>query len=91
MTPLLERVRAGEILVADGAMGTSLFALGVEPGESLERYNLDDPDRVESVTAAFVEAGADTVQTNTFGASSLNLERHGLDDRAGLYDQLKYV
>jgi len=82
MTTLIERIRSGEILVADGAMGTSLFGTGVRPGESLERYNLDDPARVEAVSAAFVEAGADVVQTNTFGASPLNLARHGLEDRA---------
>ncbi len=81
MKPLLERIGNGERLVADGAMGTMLFREGIEPGSSLEAVLLDRPDVVERISASFVRAGADMVQTDTFGASPLNLERHSLRDK----------
>ena len=46
MTPFLERLRSGDILVADGAMGTMLFALGLETGNSPELWNLEHPGRL---------------------------------------------
>ncbi len=68
-------------LVADGAMGTSLFALGLETGGSPEMWNVEQPDRVASVHRGFVEAGADIVLTNTFGANRHRLKLHDASGR----------
>ena len=68
-------------LVADGGMGTSLIALGAPVDACLEAINLSDRETVRRVHADFVEAGAQLVVTNTFGASSYRLERHGLSGR----------
>ena len=79
MTDLLSRLRAGEVLVADGAMGTMLFDRGLPPGECPESLNLAAPVRLEQVARLYVDAGADLVQTNTFGGSPLALARYDLD------------
>jgi 5-methyltetrahydrofolate--homocysteine methyltransferase len=71
------------ILVGDGAMGTELMKLGLEPGGCPELWNLDAPDKVRGVTAAYVAAGADFVHTNTLGANRWKLEAYGLADRLG--------
>ena len=68
-------------LLADGAMGTNLFALGLTGGASGERWNLDEPHRVASVHRDMVAAGADIILTNTFGANRYRLALHGLGDR----------
>ena len=66
-------------LLMDGAMGTQLQRLGLEPGELPERWNIAHPDRVASVHAAYVAAGCDIVTTNTFGANLLHFERGELE------------
>lgn len=70
-----------KILVADGGMGTTLFGLGLDNGDSPELWNVDFPDRIAGVHRAYVEAGADIILTNTFGGSAPRLARHGLQDR----------
>ena len=54
----------------DGGMGTMLQARGLEVGGAPERLNLERPDVVREVHRAYVEAGADIITTNTFGASA---------------------
>ncbi len=83
MTDLLSRLRAGEALVADGAMGTLLFDRGLPPGECPESLNLAHPEILEEVARLYLDAGADLVQTNTFGGSPLSLARYGLDGQTG--------
>ncbi len=78
-----ERLASGEVLVADGAMGTMLMARGLEPGACPEALALDRPGVLEEVAALYAAAGADLVQANTFGASPLKLALYGLDGRAG--------
>jgi 5-methyltetrahydrofolate--homocysteine methyltransferase len=71
-------------LVCDGAMGTELQSLGLEPGRSGESWNVDHPGRVRRVHLGYLDAGADLLLTNTFGGTSLALRLHGIDpDRAG--------
>lgn len=70
-------------LVADGAMGTSLFALGLETGASPELWNVEHPDRVAQVHDGFIAAGADIVLTNSFGANRRRLMLHQADGRVG--------
>lgn len=71
----------GNVLVADGGMGTSLFALGLANGESPELLNVIDPDMVVKAHRGFVEAGADIILTNTFGGNRRRLALHQLQDR----------
>jgi len=68
-------------LVIDGAMGTELFSRGLPAGEAPERWNLDEPGRVQDVHRAYIEAGSDIVLTNTFGGTKFRLALHSLDDR----------
>ena len=72
-TALLERR-----LVCDGAMGTQLMLAGLESGACGELWNLTHPDRVLAIQRRYVEAGADCLITNTFGASRTVLARHGV-------------
>lgn len=81
MEPMLERVKRGEVLIADGAMGTMLFQRGLKPGECPEALNLTEPNTLTDVARAYLEAGAEIVQTNTFGGSPLKLEQYDLDGR----------
>lgn len=68
-------------LVADGAMGTTLFSLGLEGGGCPELLNIEEGDLVEKVHRSFIEAGADVVLTNTFGGNRLRLDLHDMGDR----------
>ena len=69
---------AERLLLADGAMGTQLHEAGLEMGGCGEHWNLTQPERVLAIQRNYVEAGADCLITQTFGASSINLERHGV-------------
>ncbi len=71
------------VLVADGGMGTSLFALGLANGESPELLNVEQPGMVEKAHTGFVLAGADVILTNTFGGNRRRLALHGLEKRVG--------
>jgi 5-methyltetrahydrofolate--homocysteine methyltransferase len=79
MRALRERIADGERLVSDGAMGSLLLARGLRLGECPEAVNLSHPEWIAEITRAYVDAGADLVQTNTFGASPLKLAPYGLD------------
>ncbi len=70
-----------DVLVADGAVGTNLFALGLETGDSPELWNVDHPDRVIRHHQAMVDARADIILTNTFGGTRNRLKLHKSDDR----------
>jgi 5-methyltetrahydrofolate--homocysteine methyltransferase len=68
-------------LLADGAMGTSLFELGLANGAAGELWNVDHSERVMSVHRGFVEAGSDIVLTNSFGGNRCRLAFHDAADR----------
>ena len=70
--------RKGAVLVADGAWGTEFFKRGLMQGSPPDEWNLTHPEMVREVTREYVEAGADIVLTNTFGANRFRLEPHGL-------------
>ena len=78
--PFLEALRE-RVLVADGAMGTMLYAKGVFLNTCFDELNLRRPDLVREVHREYVRAGADILETNTFGANRYKLWAHGLDDR----------
>jgi len=81
MTPFRERLRAPVPIVGDGALGTMLQQRGLKPGECPEKLNLDRLDVVEEVARLYVEAGAEIVETNTFGGTPLKLAQYGLEAR----------
>jgi len=69
------------VVLADGAMGTSLFARGLETGGSPEVWNVERPDEVGAVHRGFVAAGSDLLLTNSFGANRRRLMLHGAEGR----------
>jgi homocysteine S-methyltransferase len=69
------------VLVCDGAMGTLLYAQGVFINRCFDSLNLTDPDRVTGVHQDYVQAGADVLETNTFGANRIKLRAFGLADK----------
>jgi len=82
MKKLLHQAILDRPLLADGAMGTELMAAGLEQNGCGEQWNLTEPARVLAIQRRYVEAGADCVLTNTFGASRIALDRHGLGSEA---------
>jgi methionine synthase I (cobalamin-dependent)/5,10-methylenetetrahydrofolate reductase len=73
-----DRLQEG-VVVCDGAMGTMLYARGVFVNRCFDELNLSNADLVRAVHAEYVDAGADVVETNTFGAHRLKLGPHGFD------------
>jgi len=78
--PFLDALRAGA-LVADGAMGTQLYERGIVFNVNYEELNLSRPEMVQRIHEAYVRAGAQVIETNTFGASRARLSRHGYGDK----------
>src|SRR5262249_20645898 len=69
------------VLVCDGAMGTMLYAKGVFINKSFDALNVTQPDLVAEVHQEYVRAGADIIETNTFGANRIKLASFGLADK----------
>jgi homocysteine S-methyltransferase len=80
MADFYERLSSG-ILVADGAMGTMLHGRGVSFDQCFDALNLSDPALIADVHRAYIEAGAQIILTNTFGANRFKLSKHGLEDK----------
>jgi 5-methyltetrahydrofolate--homocysteine methyltransferase len=80
---VIERVRAGDILVFDGGYGTMLFAAGLANGACPELWNDTHADVVRAIHAGYFAAGSDIVETNTFGGSRLKLNEYRIGDRVG--------
>jgi methionine synthase / methylenetetrahydrofolate reductase (NADH) len=80
MKPFLEALDE-RVLVCDGAMGTMLYAKGVFINKSFDALNITQPDLVAEVHQEYVRAGADIVETNTFGANRIKLGSFGLGDK----------
>jgi len=74
-------------LLADGAMGTMLFAAGLQSGDPPEAWNVERPDAVRAIHRAYLEAGSRILLTNTFGGNRLRLAMHGLADRVTELDR----
>ena len=64
------------LLLADGATGTNLFAVGLQTGDAPELWNIDHPDRISALHRSFVEAGSDIILTNSFGGTHYRLALH---------------
>src|SRR5207302_11472899 len=78
--PFLERPAQGPLL-GDGAMGTQLHARGVSFERSFDELNLTEPKIVEEIHRAYISAGAELIETNTFGANRIKLPRHAPETR----------
>jgi len=74
--------KKGSVLLADGAWGTEFFKRGLMQGSPPDEWNLTHPEIVREITRDYLEAGADVILTNSFGANRCRLEHHGLSDRA---------
>jgi methionine synthase I (cobalamin-dependent) len=79
MTNLLERLTT-ETILADGAMGTMLHARGVGFDKCFDELNITNPASVADIHREYIEAGAQLIITNTFGANRFKLGKHGLED-----------
>ncbi|KGM45869.1 bifunctional homocysteine S-methyltransferase/methylenetetrahydrofolate reductase [Neobacillus niacini] len=73
----LEKLKS-QILIGDGAMGTLLYSFGKD--SCLEELNLSHAEKIQEIHKAYIEAGADVIQTNTYAANYLKLQRYGLED-----------
>ena len=78
--PLLAALRT-DVLVVDGAMGTQLYERGVLYTACFEELNLTRPELITKVHEDYLRAGAQIIETNTFGANALRLEKHGMQGR----------
>src|SRR6476646_4263987 len=74
----MEEALAAGPLVVDGAMGSQLYDRGILHNACLEELCFSKPDLVRKVHEDYVRAGAQVLETNTFGANTMRLERHGL-------------
>jgi hypothetical protein len=91
--PALQRARwdavvhAGTTTLADGAMGTMLFASGLQFGDPPEIWNLTQPEVIRRIHRGYLDAGSRIILTNTFGGNRLRLSLHG-NDRRGELNQM---
>ena len=80
LKPFLEALEE-RVLVCDGAMGTMLYAKGVFINKSFDALNVTQPDLVAEVHQEYVRAGADIIETNTFGANRIKLGSFGMAEK----------
>ena len=78
---ILDELRQGKVLLSDGAWGTLLQSKGLIPGECPELWNITHRKDVSDIAEAYLNAGCDIIETNSFGASRLKLSQYGLGDR----------
>jgi methionine synthase / methylenetetrahydrofolate reductase(NADPH) len=79
-TDLLARIKQSPVL-CDGAMGTLLYAKGIFINRCYDELNLTQPELIRGVHREYLQAGAEIIETNTFGANAFRLGRHSLADR----------
>jgi 5-methyltetrahydrofolate--homocysteine methyltransferase len=81
MNRFLERLNAGEVLVADGATGSNLQKMGLKPGRPPEDLIIDNPEVILKLAGSFVEAGSDIILTCTFGGTRMRMKDSKYQDR----------
>ncbi len=77
---LISRLQKGAVL-CDGAMGTLLYSKGIFINRCYDELNLSQPDLIRGIHQEYLQAGADIIETNTFGANSFRLSKHGCVDK----------
>ena len=80
-TKIVEAVKKGKILISDGAWGTFLQKKGLKPGECPELWCIERPDDVFEVAKNYIDAGANLVETDSFGGTCFKFEHYGLANR----------
>ncbi|HEX4036628.1 MAG TPA: bifunctional homocysteine S-methyltransferase/methylenetetrahydrofolate reductase [Acidobacteriaceae bacterium] len=83
----LEKIFGRRAVLCDGAMGTSLYARGVFINRCYDELNLSQPELVRGVHEEYLQAGAEIIETNTFGANALRLTRYGLQGKVAEISQ----
>ena len=81
MSKIIQEIKKGRVLVSDGAWGTFLQKKGLKPGECPEEWNISRPDDVFEIAQSYVNAGADMIETNSFGGSYFKLKNYGFETR----------
>jgi methionine synthase / methylenetetrahydrofolate reductase(NADPH) len=77
----VDRLFAGGTVLCDGAMGTMLYARGIFINRCYDELNLSQPELVREIHTEYLQAGAEVIETNTFGGNAYRLELHGLKDK----------
>ena len=81
MNKIVREINKGKMLVSDGAWGTFLQQKGLQPGECPEQWNISRATDVFDIANSYIEAGADMIETNSFGGNYFKLKNYGLQDR----------
>lgn len=82
MGKLTDKLKEGRVLVSDGAWGTFLYNKGLEPGECPDLWSAERSGDVLDIAQSYIDAGADMIETNSFGASAVKLQDFDLEERA---------
>src|SRR5215471_13795109 len=78
--PFPERIEK-RTLVCDGAMGTMLYSKGISFKRCFDELNISEPQTVKEVHLAYIKAGSDVIETNTFGANRARLQKYDLHSK----------
>ena len=81
MGKIVQEIQKGRVLVSDGAWGTFLQKKGMKPGECPEEWNLTHSDDVFDIAASYIKAGADMIETNSFGGNYFKLKNYKLENK----------
>ena len=81
MGKIIDQIKQGKTMVSDGAWGTFLIEKGMQPGECPEEWNLTHADDVFDIAKSYIDAGADMIETNSFGGTIFKVEKYGLADK----------